>query len=381
MRKAHNKDGRWVFAEDAVSGNEYFCPECRERLTLIQGSFRVMDHFRHLPGSTCGYGEGESIAHETAKHNLAQALAGTLGASNVATEYLCPDGQRPDIYFKTAEGRGVAVEVQYSAITEYDLTERTASYADKDIAAMWLTGGLSTELRRLPTWERSGLAMLPLWMRRIAEMFENQGYEPPQGDLTAGAIIPRIGLTSPVQQVSQVNGTWVQEWVWPTVDVDLATGAIYETTDHRGRKRLLWYPSPIDGTAVITPRRRRGMTRRELADDAPFDVNCPRVPAEALVPEVAPLPPARRRSLAALKMQMCAQYLRDLEAYAAGDRSRFDRMVDARGVRQGSPMLWRSYVARALTNDDARELTPERYVENFQRAQKLGIVGTVSSAQ
>ena len=54
--------------------------------------------------------------------------------------------------------------------------------------------------------------------------------------------------------------------------------------------------------------------------------------------------------VASMRLQMAAEYIRDLELFAAGDVNRFGRMVDAKGAGLGSDARWRAHVADIITD-------------------------------
>lgn len=79
-----------------------------------------------------------------------------------------------------------------------------------------------------------------------------------------------------------------------------------------------------------------------------------------------------RRLRALLRQSLVASYLVDLEAYQAGDKDRFTRMVDGKGKQLGEYDLWVKYVRAGLADPDAQGL--ERWAANRKRALALGIV-------
>lgn len=62
--------------------------------------------------------------------------------------------------------------------------------------------------------------------------------------------------------------------------------------------------------------------------------------------------------VASMRLQMAAEYIRDLELFAAGDVARFSRMVDTRGAGLGSDAQWRAHVATMLTDGKVALFVP-----------------------
>lgn len=285
MDRAKNINGDWVSAETAIHGNSYFCPECRDPVHLIQGSKALRDHFRHNPQSTCGYGSGEGERHKRAKDEIFKSLQSVLGA-NVEKEYKI-GGRRADVYFPLPESdQGVAVEYQWSAISAEDLHDRTADYSANGVAVLWMTGGVSAELRRGGMAGRSGLSILPPWMARIGDMYESYAFEP----MINGGAVSRIGLSAPIQKIEKIGGEFVQYLDWPSVDVDISKGRVWVTTDHRGHKRILWLPSTVGGGQTVGPKRK--MQRAEISTEAGL-VYCSRIANESPISPTIPIQPVR----------------------------------------------------------------------------------------
>jgi len=69
---ALDDEGRYWNPDEADQGEDYFCPECGNNLTLRKGQIKT-PHFAHQPDTTCT-GTGESILHKTAKGLIVQVV-------------------------------------------------------------------------------------------------------------------------------------------------------------------------------------------------------------------------------------------------------------------------------------------------------------------
>lgn len=277
MLKAHNENGRWVLAKNAVRGRAYFCPVCRERLAIIRDSKHKTDHFRHHPDSTCSYGANETSEHAEKKYTIYADLQSELGEQNVRMEYRLPDGQRPDIYFEQ-EGQGVAVEIQHSLISADDLADRTASYSNKGIASLWMPDNIKRFLNTVGVDDRTGLARIPLWMRRIASLTGDVAFDNYSDERVRGIDVVSIKLDLQRRQVKNAQGNWIYEEYWPTKRCKLHHGDVRRDTDDRGYDRVLWLPKPETGVGFVSTKPVRQQLRREVAEEYGGFVECGRTP-------------------------------------------------------------------------------------------------------
>ena len=98
-----------------------------------------------------------------------------------------------------------------------------------------------------------------------------------------------------------------------------------------------------------------------------------------------PIDAARRRAthwsqlmsaatVARIRMSLLRAYLRDLEAHAAGDTNRFDRMVGSRGETLASRDQWIASVRRFLADPLLAEHCPADLAQAKRRAVALAIM-------
>jgi competence protein CoiA len=133
-------DGCRVDAAEVVRGPDYRCPDCRAEVILKKGR-RVIHHFAHRPHSACVYGYGESLAHLEAKRVVHDAFtAAGLRAEIESCVPTLPGDRRADVmvWAWTPNGKGVAFELQHSAIGLDQIEARAFSYARAGIAQIWI---------------------------------------------------------------------------------------------------------------------------------------------------------------------------------------------------------------------------------------------------
>ena len=156
MLSAYNRSGDEVLAEEVgLSGGPFYCPACRQQLTLKKGR-KVVAHFAHWPDADCAYsGEGESEEHRLAKLEIYRALLQAPGVTEVRLERYLRE-VRPDVSF-VLNGVLVAIEIQLSLLSPEKLEWRTTAYARKNIAVLWMPSfsmGLLEPRYAPKDWER-----------------------------------------------------------------------------------------------------------------------------------------------------------------------------------------------------------------------------------
>ncbi len=285
MLKAHNVNGMWVLATNALRGVCYYCPVCHEPLAVVKDSKHKIDHFRHHPDSTCSYGANETIEHAEKKIGIYQSLQSELGENNVSMEHTLPDGQRPDIYFQATNGQGVALEIQHSRISDAELIDRTASYADKGVASLWMPDQIKQFLNTVEVSDLTGLANIPLWMRRIAGLTDDVAFDQFSDVSKRGSEVVSIKLAIQTRKVKNAQGIWVMEQYWPTRRCALHSGAVRTDRNDSGHKLMLWLPSPLGGDSLVSTKPKRQQLRREVIESTGTIVECPRPLAGTAIKE------------------------------------------------------------------------------------------------
>ncbi|MBS4207958.1 competence protein CoiA family protein [Bacillus sp. FJAT-50079] len=149
MLTAINEKGKFVSLVRKLSEAElqdwrcnhtFYCPECKEQLTIKAGTVRIM-HFSHKRNTNCvSMFEGESELHLEGKQDLYQFFH-TQGIEVYLEYYLTNRKQRPDLYVKH-EGRRFAIEYQCSSIPSEQLARRSLGYENERITPLWIYGGV-----------------------------------------------------------------------------------------------------------------------------------------------------------------------------------------------------------------------------------------------
>ena len=121
------------------SDNEFFCPECKEKVTMKIGSQRI-EHFAHQAGSRCleSY-ERESQYHLNGKLQLYEWLE-SQRLQPLLEPYYENIKQRPDISVHFSQ-REYAIEYQCSTIPPELIVKRTTSFLKGKMACIWVMGG------------------------------------------------------------------------------------------------------------------------------------------------------------------------------------------------------------------------------------------------
>ena len=154
---ALDSEGKLVNAENAVKGQQYSCPVCKEQLSLCKkgnGPNARRDHFKHRPDSHCP-GPSESDIHKLAKEGIYNILHCAIEKHQaLPIAWTCPDcgmdfrvnllkkaksvekekdlgTSRPDIALLDENGNViVAVEIVF---THEPTTETIKFYNEKNI--------------------------------------------------------------------------------------------------------------------------------------------------------------------------------------------------------------------------------------------------------
>lgn len=132
---------------DDIRKQPFFCPVCKEPLTVKAGKIRI-PHFSHKKDSNClsASSERESIQHLNGKLQLLEFFQ--KHHVPVKLEYYLPKiQQRPDLLIKY-NNRLFAIEYQCSSIPKSILHARTKGYIQEGIAPIWIVGGLPYRKKR-----------------------------------------------------------------------------------------------------------------------------------------------------------------------------------------------------------------------------------------
>ncbi|SED73817.1 Competence protein CoiA-like family protein [Rhizobiales bacterium GAS191] len=139
MLVAHHQDGIRVEASTALKGHIFVCPGCGDPVILKKGEI-VVHHFAHYPGSVCEYGTGETLAHMTAKFEMAASLRRRGWHTEV--EYVPPGNpnRRIDVITWPPKlfNRGFVFEFQNTSISAKEMFQRADDYAALGYVQSWI---------------------------------------------------------------------------------------------------------------------------------------------------------------------------------------------------------------------------------------------------
>lgn len=134
-----SRDGlrTWVASElECVLPN---CPDRRLRLVNRHSLVRTArDGFSHHANAGCNPSP-ESLFHQQGKAAVVAWVRTHRPGLTVEVE-VDLGTRRPDVLITSPDGRRLAIEVQYAALTVAEVEERTTSYASLGIAVQWLWG-------------------------------------------------------------------------------------------------------------------------------------------------------------------------------------------------------------------------------------------------
>ncbi|PLR78817.1 competence protein CoiA [Bacillus sp. V3-13] len=128
------------FLEDLRKREEFYCPQCHEKLILKIGTKKVY-HFSHYHDGICtaAGSEAESLYHMEGKLNLYSWLK-RQNLQPVLEHYIPEINQRADISYNY-KGKRFALEYQCSPISPKEFMERTNAYIRSNRVPLWILGG------------------------------------------------------------------------------------------------------------------------------------------------------------------------------------------------------------------------------------------------
>lgn len=125
MEVAFDKNNNFIYASDAIKGNEYFCPYCHENLILRKGKI-VSPHYAHKVDSDCV---------ETGEMCEWHIRMQSYFSSEYREVVVEKDGKkhRADILKDN-----IVIEFQHSAISLDDFNERNNFYISLGYKVIWI---------------------------------------------------------------------------------------------------------------------------------------------------------------------------------------------------------------------------------------------------
>lgn len=131
QRYAFSKEGVRVFAEEALSQVDYFCPECLEKVRVRRGEIKIA-HFYHFEGAKECRWKTRFQTHTTIQEELVRRL----GNDNCTVERFFPEISRiADVAFHPQK---IVFEIQVSPISAGELISRTLDYWKTGWHVIWI---------------------------------------------------------------------------------------------------------------------------------------------------------------------------------------------------------------------------------------------------
>lgn len=132
---ALDKDGNRISAENAVKGNKYFCPICREEVIVRQGEF-VVWHFAHKAGSDCDDWHYDMSDWHRDMQNLFPEECQEVVVEHNGKKH------RADVL-----KNNVVLEFQHSPISAEEYMERNRFWTSAGYRLAWIFDGRDFDLR------------------------------------------------------------------------------------------------------------------------------------------------------------------------------------------------------------------------------------------
>lgn len=138
MLIAHNVNLELVRADRCGSGEQFYCPACKNKVILKQGSIK-RPHFAHLNVSDCEtFSENESLLHLESKY-LLEKTGRELGWNCTLEKVFSNISQRADLFIQSGD-QSLAIEFQQSPISDEEIFKRNSGYERIGLPFVWLLG-------------------------------------------------------------------------------------------------------------------------------------------------------------------------------------------------------------------------------------------------
>jgi len=144
MLHAKNFQDIRVVANDAIRDGIYYCPYCKERVTLKRGR-NIAAHFAHRKDSQCPYRSNESLLHHETKHAVYNQLLKDPFFQEVELEKRFSN-TRADIFAKFND-KPVAIEIQVSSMSEDDIDERFRRWTAEGVHVLFIVVGINSKYK------------------------------------------------------------------------------------------------------------------------------------------------------------------------------------------------------------------------------------------
>ena len=158
---ALDKDKNHLLAEEALSGVDYYCPECGERLRLRAGTQR-QHHFFHLEKNKLCRQNNKSLNHINLQYHIFQKLS--KRKYKVGLEQYFPNIKRiADVCCPELK---LIFEVQCSNITPQEIFERNLDYAKEGFNVVWI-------LNDNKLYNKKGLTAAEKYLENLMHYYSN----------------------------------------------------------------------------------------------------------------------------------------------------------------------------------------------------------------
>jgi Competence protein CoiA-like family len=217
-------------AKLASKALKYICPRCEKAVILAQGKVR-RHYFRHEANSACPFGAPESWQHQEAKAVILGGVRARGLEAFPEVEVLSIEGdRRADVLAwapsensaLSADLRRLAFEVQHTAISIEELSNRTTAYLTAAVPVIWIPVIDAKKFEHSRIVKGTNLFCVseystPDWVR---EMYRHHGhlwiYVPQTNAFWRGWLLPsyrwRDGKEwySPEGEYNSTSGYWNQ---------------------------------------------------------------------------------------------------------------------------------------------------------------------------
>lgn len=128
MFKAKGKDGNPVWIDNAIKGEEYFCPICDKPLIIKAVNSEIATHFAHKKGSGCfdNWSHDMSEWHKAWQNRFPKEYREVVVAKNGIKH-------RADVLINDT-----VIEFQHSPISHEEILERNAFYLSCGYRVVWI---------------------------------------------------------------------------------------------------------------------------------------------------------------------------------------------------------------------------------------------------
>ena len=130
--------------------NQLICPCCRRPVHLRYGRI-LRPHFSHKSDDanhSCSYNE-ESMTHILGKEILYRYFRSKYPDVGIRFDYRLPSGRKANLYCSFPDGKELAVEFQRTNMSVVEWEERSESYRNSGLKALWILNFTDREYKAL----------------------------------------------------------------------------------------------------------------------------------------------------------------------------------------------------------------------------------------